>query len=153
VTVAAPPGQTGLTVHYDRGPEFFKEGKTIQICGWSYCERRTLARDGESDHLELTEGVAALFGPDSRIQVLNRVRYELRPMEGGPFKLMRSVDGGSNAVAEGLSSMELIYRDRGGQETMNLPDIRRIQIRLTAGPSGGTGTVRRLSNEIYLRNG
>jgi type II secretory pathway pseudopilin PulG len=153
LATAAQPGQSGLTVYYYRGADYFEKGRTIQICGRDFCERRTLARDGETDHLELTEGVSTLLGPGSTIQVLNRVQYELRPMQGGPFKLIRTVDGGANAVAEGLSSMELIYRDRQGQETASLADIRRVQIRLTAEPSGGTHTVRVLSNEIYLRNG
>jgi type II secretory pathway pseudopilin PulG len=153
LATAAQPGQSGLTVYYDRGAGYFQAGRTIQICGRDYCERHTLARDGETDHLELTEGVSTLFGPGSTIQVLNRVRYELRPMAGGPFKLIRTVDGGANAVAEGLSSMELIYRDRQGQVTADLPDIRRVEIRLTAEPSGGTHTARGLSNEIYIRNG
>jgi len=152
LTAAALPGQTGLIVRFDRRADSFGEGKIIQICGRVHCEQGRLARDGGTDRLELEDGITAIYEVGSAVQVLNRVQYELRFTGGGPSKLIRTVDGGANAVAEGISSMELEYRDDRGEPTANGSEIRQIRIRLNLPRPGSSGRSLTLANEIYLRN-
>jgi len=146
-------GQTQLSVRYANGSDRFEKGKTVSICGVDHCERHLLARDGGSNDLELTEGVASAFSPNSTVQIINQVRYALKPADAGVFKLIRTVDGGANSVAEGLASMEMIYLNRAGEAAEALSDIRRIRVRLTARPPGPLGIIRRLTVAVYLRNG
>jgi Tfp pilus assembly protein PilW len=153
LTEATETGQTRLSVRYESGYDHFEKGKAVSICGFDHCERHTLARDGGIDNLELTEGVTNAFPPNSTVQIINQVRYALKPADAAHFKLIRTVDGGANSVAEGLAALELVYLDRAGQATTALVDIRRIQIHLTARMVRTPDKIRFLEAEVYLRNG
>jgi hypothetical protein len=153
LTEAAEAGQTRLSVRYESGSDHFQKGKAVSICGVDYCERHALAQDGGLIDLELTEGVTRAFAPNGTVQIINQVRYALKPADAVHFKLIRTVDGGSNSVAEGLASMELVYLDRSGQIAAALPDIRRVLIQLTTRLPGASEKIRCLTAAIYLRNG
>lgn len=153
LTERLEPGQTRLSIRYEKGSDRFEKGKTVSICGVDHCERHPLARDGRSNDLELTEGVTSAFSPNSTVQIINQVRYALKPADAVHFKLIRTVDGGSNSVAEGLSSMEMVYLNRAGEAADALSDIRRIRVHLTARPPGPSEIIRHLTIAVYLRNG
>ncbi|MBI3595959.1 MAG: hypothetical protein HY203_02265 [Nitrospirae bacterium] len=153
LTQMAQAEQRQLSIHYDRASDKFEHGKVVSICRVDHCERHTLAKDGGNNSLELGEGLTSPFPPNSTIQIINQVRYALKPVDATHFKLLRTVDGGSNSVAEGLASMELIYLDREGRAGAALPDIHRVQIHLTARLSRTPGKIRSLTAEVYLRNG
>jgi len=153
LTQNAQPEQNHLTIRYENAAGKFEQGKTISICSRDYCERHTLAAAGGNENLELEEGLTGPFPSDSTIQIINQVQYTLKPADATHFKLLRTVDGGSNSVAEGLASLELIYLDRDGRMGPALPDIRRIQIHLTARLPRTPGKIRSLTAEVYLRNG
>jgi len=150
---AAQTGQILLPIRYDGASVKFEQGKVVSICRLDYCERHTLAKDGTTNSLEFVEGLTSSFPSNSTIQIINQVRYALKPMDATHFKLLRTVDGGSNSVAEGLASMELIYLDREGRAGANLPDIYRVRIHLTARLSRTPGKIRSMTTEVYLRNG
>jgi type II secretory pathway pseudopilin PulG len=150
---AAQTGQTLLPVRYDGASEKFEQGKVVSICRLDYCERHTLAKDGTNNNLEFVEGLTSSFPSDSTIQIINQVQYALKPVDATHFKLLRTVDGGSNSVAEGLASMELIYLDREGRAGAFLPDIYRVRIHLTARLSRTPRKIRSMTTEVYLRNG
>jgi len=149
----AEPSQRQLYIYYENASDKFKKGKVVSICSLDRCERHTLVNDGGNDSLELGEGLTSPFPPNSTIQIINQVRYALNPADATHFKLLRTVDGGSNTVSDGLDSMELIYLDREGRAGAALPDIRRVQIHLTASLSRIPGKFRALTAEVYLRNG
>ena len=153
LTQMAQPNQKELFIDYENASDKFKQGKVVSICTLDRCERHTLVKDGVNNSLELAEGLTSPFPPNSTIQIINQVRYALNPADATHFKLLRTVDGGSNAVAEGLGSMELIYLDREGRAGAALPDIHRVQIHLTAPLLRTAGKVRSLTAEVYLRNG
>ncbi|MBI3995177.1 MAG: hypothetical protein HY349_04285 [Nitrospirae bacterium] len=149
----AAAGQTRLTIEYVNNADKFDKGKTVLVCGADRCERHSLVKDGASAMVELKEGLGAAFPAWSVIQVIKQVRYALEPMDSGPFKLTRTVDGGANPVAEGLLDLNLVYLDREGQVATTLTDIRRIRIQLTARPARAPNKIRILESEVYLRNG
>jgi len=153
LTEGTPTGLSHLSVRYENGPDQFKGGKTVSICSLDQCERHVLAGDAGSDTLELDQGVTGDFPTGSTVQVINRVRYSLKPMDDANFKLIRTVDGGANPVAEGLSAMELIYLNRKGETTSDINDIHRIQIHMTARAARSPELFRFLEVEVYLRNG
>jgi hypothetical protein len=153
LTETAPTGLSHLSVRYENGPDQFKKGKTVSICSLDQCERHVLAGDGRTDSLELEQGVTGVFPLQSTVQVINQVRYALKPLDAVHFKLIRTVDGGANPVAEGLSAMELVYLDREGETTSSLTDIHRIRIHLTARAARSPDQIRFLEAEVYLRNG
>jgi hypothetical protein len=153
LTQTAQTDQRQLSIFYDSASDKFKRGKVVSICRLDHCERHTLAGDGADNSLELGEGLTSPFPINSTIQIINQVRYALKPVDATQFKLLRTVDGGSNSVAEGLTSMELIYLDREGQAGAALPDIRRVRIHLTARLSRTPGKIKSLTGEVYLRNG
>jgi type II secretory pathway pseudopilin PulG len=153
LTETAQDGLSRLSIQYENGSDQFKQGKTVSICSLDYCERHVLAKDGGIDNLQLTEGITNNFPPNSTVQIINRVRYALKPEDASHFKLIRTVDGGANPVAEGLAALELVYLDRAGQTTTVLVDIRRIQIHLTARMARTPDQIRLLEAEVYLRNG
>jgi hypothetical protein len=153
LTQMAQVNQRLLSIYYENALDKFKQGKVVSICGLDHCERHTLASDGGNNSLELGEGLTSPFPPNSTVQIINRVRYALNPEDAIHFKLLRSVDGGSNSVAEGLASMELIYLDREGRAGAVLQDIHRVQIHLTARLPRSPGKIRALTAEVYLRNG
>jgi prepilin-type N-terminal cleavage/methylation domain-containing protein len=153
LTQMAQANQRQLSIEYENASDKFKQGKVVSICGLDRCERHTLANDGGNNSLEFEEGLTSPFPPNSTIQIINQVRYALNPAEGTQFRLLRTVDGGSNSVADGLASMELIYLDREGRAGAALPDIHRVLIHLTAPLPRTPGKIRSLTAEVYLRNG
>jgi len=153
LTQMAQANQMQLSIYYENAPDKFKQGKVISICRLDRCERHTLVNDGGNNSLELGEGLTSPFPSNSTIQIINQVRYALNPADATHFKLLRTVDGGSNSVAEGLGSMELIYLDREGRAGAALPDIHRVRIHLTAPLPRTAGKIRSLTAEVYLRNG
>lgn len=152
MTQVAQAGQKQLFVRYENRSDPFEQGKTVLICAQDYCERRSLAQDAGIGSLELNEGLKNTFPSESTVQVINQVRYALRPMDSTQFKLIRTVDGGSNPVAEGLTSMKLEYLNREGRTVTDVDDIHRVRIWLTARVSGSLEKVRSLADEVYLRN-
>ncbi len=153
LTTTTQDGLNRLSIRYENGSDQFKQGKTVSICSLDHCERHVLAKDGGTGDLELEQGVTRVFPPESTVQIINQVRYALKPMDAAHFKLIRTVDGGANPVAEGLAGLELVYLDRAGQAAMALADIRRIQIHLTARMVRTPDKIRFLDTEVYLRNG
>lgn len=153
LTETAQDGIKQLSIRYENGSDQFKLGKIISICSLDRCERHILLQDGGSDHLQLTEGMTAPFPQNSTIQIINQIRYALKPAAAAQFKLVRTVDGGANSVAEGLADLELIYLDQKGQATTALADIRRIRFHLSARMVRAPERVRLLEAEVYLRNG
>lgn len=153
LTTTAQDGLNRLSIRYENGSDQFKHGKTVSICSPDHCERHVLAEDGGVDHLQLTEGMTNLFPPNSTVHIINQVRYALKPVDAVQFKLIRTVDGGANPVAEGLADMELVYLDREGQIATVLTDIHRIQIHLTARMARTPNKIRLLEAQVYLRNG
>ncbi|MBI3810905.1 MAG: hypothetical protein HY283_01685 [Nitrospirae bacterium] len=153
LTETAPDGLKQLSIRYENGSDQFKLGRTISICSLDRCERHVLAQDGGIDNLQLTEGITNNFSPNSTIQVINHIRYALKPAAAAQFKLIRTVDGGANSVAEGLDDLELVYLNQNGQSTTTFADIRRIRIHLTARMARTPDKIRFLETEVYLRNG
>ena len=149
----AYPGENILSVVYLTNSDQFDQGKSVSICSVDTCERHSLARDGRRSSLELSGTVQEFLPIGSMIQVINPVHYALRPMEPGRFKLLRTVDGGSNALAEGLSSIAFTYFDREGELVTDLKEIHRVKIDLTVSLSHSPNHERTLSSEIWLRNG
>lgn len=152
LTETAQTEQLQLPIRYDGAPEKFVGGKVVSICRLDYCERHTLARDGSNNGLEFAEGLRSTFPPASTIQIINQVRYALKPVDSTHVKLLRTVDGGTNPVAEGLASMDLIYLDREGRSGAVLPDVYRVRIHLTARLSRTPERIRSMTTEVYLRN-
>lgn len=152
--------QKQLSVGYVNNKEYadkdsqdkFEQGKTVSICALNYCEWHTLAKNGGKETLELNEGLDKTFPIGSAVQVINRVRYVLKPVGSTQFKLDRTVDQGTNPVAEGLASMSLKYLDDAGRPATGLTEIRRVQIELTARMPRSPEKVRTLATELYLRN-
>lgn len=153
LTQMAQADQRQLSIDYENASDKFIQGKVVSICRLDHCERHTLANDGGKNSLELGEGLTSPFPPNSTIQIINQVRYALNPAEATHFRLLRTVDGGSNSVADGLASMELIYLDREGRAGAALSDIHRVQIHVTAPLPRTPGKIRSLTAEVYLRNG
>jgi hypothetical protein len=153
LTEPAQDGLNRLSIRYENGPDEFKRGRTVSICSLDHCERHVLAEDGGVGSLELEQGVTRVFPPESTVRIINQVRYALKPVDAAQFKLIRTVDGGANPVAEGLAGLELVYLDREGRAATALADIRRIQIHLTARMARTPDHVRSLEAEVYLRNG
>ena len=149
----ATAGETRLTVVYINKKEKFEKGKTVSICGPDSCEWHSLAKDGGSETLEINEGLSKAFPAGSSIQVVKQMQYSLKPADAARFNLNRSVDGGANPVAEGLTSMSLEYLDGKGSAAAALADIRRFRIRLTVPLPRNPEKTRSLSSEVYLRNG
>ena len=69
------------------------------------------------------------------------VRYRLVP-DGPRFRLMRTVDGGSNEVADQLLSLELRYLDAALQPVVPGRDPDLVQIRIAAGVAAAAGAAR-----------
>ncbi|MEK6683284.1 MAG: hypothetical protein AABY46_01350 [Nitrospirota bacterium] len=149
----AAAGGKQFTVVYINNKEKFVQGKTVSICGPDSCEWHSLARDGGSGTLEINEGLGKVFPAGSSIQVVKQLRYSLKPAAGARFNLNRTVDGGANPVAEGLTSMSLEYLDGEGSVAAALADIRRVRIRLTVPLPRNPEKTRSLSSEVHLRNG
>ena len=153
LTQSGTAGQQQLSVEYINHSEKFDKGKTVSICMLDHCEWNTLASDGGKNTLKLNRGLNKDFPVKSTIQVINDVRYALKPANGTRFKLIRRVDGGTSPVAEGLASMDFTYLDRKGGTATTLTEIRRVQIRLTIPLPRRPEHVRTLESEIWLRNG
>jgi prepilin-type N-terminal cleavage/methylation domain-containing protein len=154
LTEEAGVGQTVLRVNggeFESG-EDFEEGKTVSICSSGRCEWHTLAKDGGRDALELSDALQGFFPVGSTVQRMNRIRYALKPAGSMQFKLIRTVDGGANPVAEGLASMQLDYRDETGGPAMALENIHRIGIRIAVRMARTPDKIRSLMTEAYLRN-
>lgn len=151
---AAAAGQTVLLID---GGEFvqgkaFRVGKTVSICDGNRCEWHSLARDGGASALELNEGLVRSFSDGSVIQVINRVRYALRSGKGSGFKLIRTVDGGGNPVAEDLASLQMEYLDREGIPVTLSDGVDRIRIRIESWVAERPPKLRSLTGEVFLRN-
>lgn len=153
LTESAQDGLNRLSVQYETGSDQFKQGKTVSICSLDYCERHILAKDGGSGSLEFEQGVTGIFPSGSAVQIINLVRYALKRTDATHFKLIRTMDGGANPVAEGLADLELIYLNQEGEAATALADIRRIKIHLSARMVRTPEKVRLLEAEVYLRNG
>lgn len=149
----AAAGEKRLSVNYVRNKDKFGQGKTVSICRLDRCEWHSLAKDGGVNSLELSEGLGGPFPFGSMIHVVKRLQYSLKPVAAAQFKLDRTVDGGTNAVAEGLASMSLEYLDGKGRVTTTLVDIRRVRIRLIVPLPRNPQKTRSLFSEVYLRNG
>ena len=152
LTETTESGLKRLSIRYENGSDQFRQGKTVSICSLDHCERHVLAKDGGIGSLDLEQGVTSAFPSESTVQIINQVRYALKPVDAAHFKLIRTVDGGANPVAEGLAALELIYLDRNGQTATASADIRRIQIHLTARMARTPDKIRFLGTEVYLRN-
>jgi prepilin-type N-terminal cleavage/methylation domain-containing protein len=153
LTQSGTAGQQKLSVEYIDHSEKFDKGKTVSICMLDRCEWNTLASNGGKKTLKLNRGLNEDFPFGSTIQVINDVRYALKPENETQFKLVRRVDGGTSPVAEGLASMDFTYLDREGGPATTLTNIRRVQIRLTIPLPRKPEHVRILESEIWLRNG
>lgn len=153
LTQDAATDQTRLSVEYVNNKDKFEKDKTVLICRMDRCERHSLAKDGASGTLELKEGLGASCPRGSVVQIIKQVRYTLKPTDATQFKLVRTVDGGANAVAEGLASMSLEYLDGKGRPATVTTEIRRIRIRLAAFLPRSPEKIRSLISEVYLRNG
>ncbi len=154
----ASAGQTRLTVEYVNHQDKFKKDKKVLICAGigqrpDRCEWHSLAKDGADGTLELMTGLGDSFPIGSVVQVIKQVRYALKPGDAAHFKLIRTVDGSGNPVAEGLAAMDLIYLNRDGQATTALSEIRRVQIHLSTRMPRAPEKIRFLTTEVYLRNG
>ena len=130
----------------------FEAGRTVSLCSSERCEWHILAGDATFSAMEMSEPIGGVFPAGSTVHGINRVRFALRPEGSGRFRLIRTKDGGANAVAEALTLFELSYFDREGRVSADKSDIRRVQIRMEApaGPSGGLS--RGMESSIWLRN-
>ncbi|HEY5593611.1 MAG TPA: hypothetical protein VIL61_00435 [Nitrospiria bacterium] len=153
LTESVEEGQKRLSIQYENASDQFEQGKTVLVCSLDHCERHALAEDGGIGSLELADGLKSGFPSGITIQIINQVQYALRPGDAAQFKLIRTVDGGGNPVAEGLASMEIIYLDREGRAATAPADIHRIRIHLTARVARTPDKIRTLESEVYLRNG
>jgi len=153
LTETAQEGQTQLSIEYENSADQFKRGRSVSICSLDYCERHVLAQDGGTDRLQLMDGATTDLPLNSTVQVINLVRYALKPADASLFRLIRTVDGGANPVAEGLADLELVYLDQRGKVATDMANIRRIEIHLSARMAGTPDKTRSLKTEVYLRNG
>jgi type II secretory pathway pseudopilin PulG len=150
---SAPAGERRLPVYYLNRSGSFRSGKTVSLCRVGFCERHRLAEDGSGRSVLLDAGLGRDFPEGSVLQVINHVSYEIKPETGtGRFRLIRTVDRGANAVAEGIGSMVLEYLDRKGAATGIPPEIERIRILLTAPLPRNPEIQRTIRSEVSLRN-
>jgi prepilin-type N-terminal cleavage/methylation domain-containing protein len=80
------------------------------------------------------------------------VRYRLAPAAGG-LRLLRSLDGGTNEVAEGLAGLRLSYVDAAGRPAIPEEDPAVVRITAWIDIPPGRGGRRELAAEVRLRNG
>ncbi|MGH7254395.1 MAG: hypothetical protein ACREI3_01340 [Nitrospirales bacterium] len=122
------------------------QGKRILVCTRSHCAEGRLARGGRSHWLSLVHPLGAAFPAGSPVVVSNRVRYYLGNSQDGKPSVMRRVDGGTNALMEGIGQFRLTYYDREGRLTTEPSRVARVRIH-AAGPNERTSLVQ----EVTLR--
>jgi type II secretory pathway pseudopilin PulG len=153
LSAGASAGDRRLYVYYLNRSGSFRSGKSVSLCRVGACERHRLAEDGNGRSILLEAGLEGGFPSGSLLAVINRVSYEIKPAVGaGGFRLVRTVDGGANSVAEGIGSMSLEYLDRNGAVTEEPGKIRRIGVLLSAPLPRHPEIKRTIRSEVQLRN-